>query len=254
MSRFAAFWTRCIEAVDQWGQIALPPNYLINRYFELTIAASLFMAIVLLFMKHAGFCNRLRHIRSSTTACAYQILLYRRQPRIVLRAQGHLLLHNLAYILYLAPTITFATLLLLVTFGTLENRYGFLPAAVNQPVVVRATPIDPSVPLARLKPRDLDDTVTLTAIARVPGAGSAWFRLEPTKRGLTSLAFSRTSARAAVLNVGLSGRPAVAKQFIDGIRIEIGYPSKPSNTWLTHFSLISFGAAFPLLLLLRMRL
>lgn len=254
-------WNQTLETISRVGQTHLPLSYLVNRHVELALVATLFMAVVLLFMKYLGFCTALRHGRREMMACAYRILLYRRQPRLVLRTEARAIWCNGKYLILLLPTMVFASLLYLLMHEPLTNRYAFAPAPLGEPIAIRTTPLDSHRSLNEAMLHSSSASLPITARARIPGGadgGSIWLRLEPTEIGQWPLQLKGRSKAVVQFDAGAGAAPAMPMRVVDGISIHIAYPARlwwgMRRGWLIYFLLFSFLAALPLLPLLRVRL
>ncbi len=245
--------------IDQVSQAHLPSYYIGGRHAELALAATIFIAVVMVFMKYFGLCSRLHTARRELMACTYQLLLYRRQRRVVMRTQVRTLWCNAKYLLLLMPTILFASVLYLLLHDALANRYAFAPASVGTPLVLRLTPLDDRYDLADVDVRSTGTALPVTAQAHIPGAGehgAAWIRFEPAQDGHwpVELAGSHT----LYVNVGVSSAPAMPRRVLGRVVTDTHYPHRRwlgrSWGWIVLFVAVSFVAAIPLLWILRIRL
>ena len=158
-------WRQVRQVIDQVSQAHLPSYYIGGRHAELALAATIFIAVVMVFMKYFGLCSRLHTARRELMACTYQLLLYRRQRRVVMRTQVRTLWCNAKYLLLLMPTILFASVLYLLLHDALANRYAFAPASVGTPFVLRLTPLDDRYDLADVDVRSTGTALPVTAQA-----------------------------------------------------------------------------------------
>ena len=63
---------------------------------------------LIMIIKYTGFRKHLTSSRRAMVAAAYEILLYRRRPFVVISAELRLIWHNLRFLLFLLPSLLVA--------------------------------------------------------------------------------------------------------------------------------------------------
>lgn len=239
-----------ISFCDRIGQRYAPGRYLFNPWIEMVLVAAVFMLLLLVFTKYAGFCSRLGNARREMLAAAYEILLYRRRPRTVLIGELKLICANLKFLAWLTPSLVFAGVLFAGMYNTLSNRYGYAPAAIGKDIVVKtkhASGEKQELSSCRIDKNKND--LAISARVTVPSVGATWTRVAPLRAGLLALDLGRENATAA-LNVESSHLPAMPRQYDNGLEIWIGYPRRKwwgsAHGWLVYFLVASTAVAVPL--------
>jgi len=251
--------TRCLETCDAIIQSMMPNWYLVNRWVELSVATGVFTVVVILIIKHTGFRKHLASSRRAMVAAAYEIILYRRRPFVVISAELRLVWHNLRFLLFLLPSLLVAGALFVMILGTLTNRFDYAPAAAYSDIVIRSTPQNS----AKLQMEDCLVTtgasgLKLTARVSNPNTSQAWLRLHATKPGVYRLEQGSQKTRGPVVVIGEPLAPAQSNQFIGGVHHKVFYPTAKwlgiERGWMFLFVGGSFLLAIPTMRLLKLRM
>ena len=253
------YWSKWISACDGAGQALPPTGYFLGRWGELAVAGGVFAVVLLLLVRCFGLGPRLQRLRKAMVASAYEVLLYRRHPRQVLRAEGRLIWTNLKAFVVLAPIVLCGGILFAFMAGTLANRYQCAPGTVGEDIVIHS----------RLEKGDAvkanediicepEDGLALTASVRNRATRRAWIRLRASRPGTFTLAGVAGTFGGPVLNIGRPEFPAQPRQRTSGVSYHIGYPPRKwpggPKGWMLCFFGMSLVLAWPLARVLRIRL
>jgi len=235
-----------ISACDRLGQ-ALPSGaFLLSWWLELALAAGLFALLLVSLSRITRLGGKIRAVRRKMVAATEEILLYRRRPLTVIRAELKLVSWNAVLLLVLAPLLAVGGSLFKAAYGSLDNRYGFAPCRVGEDVIVRAG-ISQGPP-AETVPDGLACSMPMTAMVRSPATGQVSMRLRPTEAGLFPLTLP--NGTKLVLNVGCPARPAMPRQRAGDVEVRIGYPPRKllgmRRGWVPAFFGWSMVLAWPL--------
>ena len=226
----------------------LPSFYLVNRWVELAVVAVLFTLALLLFTKWTRLLPRVRRARQQMVAAAYEILLYRRSPRMVLRAQCRCIWNNLKLLYYLSPGLLFGALLFALSYNVLSDRYGYAPAPVGSPIVVSAR-LSAAQPQERLDVQPQSEQVRVSGHVHVASISTTWTRLQASSAGMYLLRVGNERA-AAKLNVDLPNRAAVPSQCLNKVVLHIGYAPRNwwgmEDGWVIYFLVVCVIAGIPI--------
>lgn len=252
-------WYSIISICDRFGQVWLPSDFIGTACLELALFAISFMLAVLLFIKYFGLSSRLRRYRERLMGLAYQILLYRRRPWLVITSELRLLGANVAYLLALIPTLVFSGILFLLMFNTLDNRYGYAPATLGEPHVIKTSPlINTDIKLSNYILRTDNSDIQITARVHAPGINAIWSRLEASRGDLFRLNIGHMESHNVLLNVDRADAPAMPRQIANEFAIEIAYlPSQwwgMPHGWLMYFLAACLLVSMPIARLLKLRL
>lgn len=149
--------------------------------FVTLVAISLITAIAILYVVRWTTPARLIvRARSQIAAAIYEVRLFLDSPVRVIKAQGRLLGYSAVYIGALMPALIVMSLPMGLIYLQLDNRYGFEPVAVGEPVVLEVR-VSGEVGDVGIEP---GDGVALTAPpVRDPAGGAAYFRLVVSEPG-----------------------------------------------------------------------
>lgn len=153
--------------------------------FVTLVAISLITAVAILYVVRWTTPARwIVRARSQIAAAIYEVRLFLDSPVRVILAQGRLLGYSAVYILALMPALIVMSLPMGLIYLQLDNRYGFEPVAVGEPVVleVRVSGGTGDVGV------DTGDRAELTAPpVRDPAGGAVYFRLVVREPGSLSV-------------------------------------------------------------------
>jgi hypothetical protein len=256
MGQVKAVWESFIASCDAIGRTCTPNRYVVSPYVELALVAALFMSAVLLFIRYTGFYHRLRDARRAVLAALYEILLYRRSPRAVLRAELRLLWRNGKALFYLAPSILLGGVLFAAMYNTLSDRFSYRPIEVGQDVVVRAQATKRGLSKGGLisDPSELE----VSAQVKAPAIKTIWMRLKAKRAGILTAKVGEGGDGLFTLNVASMNRPVLPRQCVGGIDFTIHYPRRegwaPAHGWLICFLVMCAVVSIPLTRWLRISL
>ncbi len=244
-----------ISACDRLGQ-ALPGGaFLLSWWLELALAAGLFALLLVLLARITGLGGKIRIVRRKMIAATEEILLYRRRPLTVIRAELKLVGWNAVLLLILAPLLVVGGGIFKAAYGSLDNRYGFAPAKAGEALVVRAyCPVGSLAGIEVIEASGAGRSVLVTACVRSAARQTVWSRLRPDRAGLYSIHLPGTTDEA-FLNVGFPDCPAMPQQQAGDVDIRIGYPPRKMfglrHGWTLVFFVMCIAAAWPMSLWLR---
>jgi len=248
-----AFANTFFAASDRALRRAMPDRYLLADWFELALIATLFMLLLFLFMRRFGLCSRLRNTRRHMLADVYQLYLYRRSVRLVIRGEFSLICRNLQYILLLTPTLLAGSFLFAILYNPLTDRYASAPLPPNHDFVIRLHALSNEAwnPALAALPNTTD--LFTTARVRAPSIKTIFARLRASRPGLFPLAHTN-----ATVNIQSPHRPTRPWQYSQGLEIHIPYPPARwwglTHGWLLYFLLICLITCFPLARLIKLEL
>ncbi|MCY2951096.1 MAG: hypothetical protein NTU53_03855 [Planctomycetota bacterium] len=194
-----------------------PDRYLLSATIELALIAILFTLILFLFMRYFGLCSLLRQTRRQMLAQVYQLLVYRRCLRLLIRSELNLILANLKYLLILIPTLLFGSLLFAAIYNALLDRYGRAPLPINQDFVIRTRPST----ITSTDGRNL----LISARVRSASTNTVWTRLRAPTPGVFPLQLGPDRLHLASINIQTPSRPTRPWQYTNGLEIHIPYPT-----------------------------
>lgn len=251
--------TRFQETCGATIQSITPNRYLVNRWVELAVVTGIFTVIVIMIIKNTGFRKHLTSSRRAMVAAAYEILLYRRRPFVVIFAELRLVWHNLRFLLFLLPSLLVTGAVFVMISGFLTNRFNYAPAAAYSDIVISSTPQNQ----AKLQIEDCIVTTGASGLkptARVsnPNTSKTWLRLYATKPGVYRLQQGSQKTRGPVVVIGEPLVAAQSDQFIGGVHHKVFYPTAKwigiEKGWMFLFLVGSLLLAIPTMRLLKFRM
>jgi hypothetical protein len=255
MALIGWFFAVCDRALRAWS----PERYLLCPAVELALIATLFMVAVLVFMRHFGLCGMLREARRQMLADVYQLLLYRRCLRLLVRSELRLAWGNIRYLVLLGPTLLFGGVLFGAMYNAMADRYGCMPLRVGQDVVIRSRCLSGTASdLAQADVHADERLLPITAQVHSQAAGTVWTRLRCMRAGVWPVALGPDGGHWASVNVQVFDRPPRPWQYVGDVEVHIAYPRAKwwgmAHGWLIYFLLICLVVARPVLLLTGVRL
>lgn len=251
--------SRFLKICDMTIQSMMPNEYLVNRWVELIVITVLFTVVVIMIMKYTGLRKHLTSSRRAMVATAYEILLYRHRPFVVIFAELRLLWHNLRFLLFLLPSLLLAGAVFVIILGTLRNRFDYAPATACGDIVISSTPLNP----AKLQIKDCVVTTAasgLNTTVRVsnPNIPKTWLRFNATKPGFYRLQQGSEKKNGPIVVIGESLAPAQSDQFIGGVHHKIFYPTAKwlgiEEGWMPIFIAGSLVLTIPIMRVLKLRM
>jgi len=224
---------------------------------------SIFSGIgVLLVFRHASDQAAIRRTRALVTAHLLEFRLFMDEPRLVLRAQGELIIANLRFLrLMLQPMLVLALPMALL-LAAMEAFYGHAPLRIGEPGIVTLRLKGNNASPVLEAPADI---VVESPPVHVPAQREVSWRIRPLRSATTQLQFvleNRALTKSIAAGAGvhfLSERrtsvaglllrptePPLMDSEIDWI--EVRYPSATilHLHWLVWFFLISGATALAL--------
>lgn len=232
-----------IQHWNETNQRILPDFYLGNRWLEIGLFAGCFAVLVLLPMRISRLSKAFRTSRRMMMAHAYEILLFRKRPRAVMRAEMALVGRNVQCISLLLPSLLMGGVLWLFLSDMLKNRYAHAPCRIDENIVLR------SEPLSEIDSSQQDNELTpdiscfdVTASVRNTKRKTSWLRVRPRHNGVHAIT-TCSFLPGPNLNVGVSGSPAQPNQIRNGVHYRVSYPL---DTWWgeqSRYLWVFFGAS-----------
>jgi hypothetical protein len=230
---------------DHTAHMLLPRDYIVNRWVDISTMAVIFMLMMLISMKYFGFSRTFKKVRRDLIASAYEILLYHRNVRIILKAEWKLLWCNLKLLILLSPSLFVGGLLFAVFYNTLSDRYAFRAFQPGEKIVARITSAD-------IPDRIVNDNEKIEITARVyaHSANTVWIRLVPKQAGILSIETDHKTNNGLFLDLISSDRPALPHLELSGMAFDIRYPHRLwmgwSHGWLIVFFMVCLITTVPM--------
>jgi len=216
------------------------------------VAVSLVSGVALLLVFRCTSNQRgLRSVKDRLIAHLLEVVLYRDELPVVLRAQLGVVRDNLRYLAYALVPLAFMALPVAALLVQIDLRYGRQPARVGEPIIVAAklTPEAGSL-----------DTVSLTAPAgikidspalRIPAEREVDWRIVASAPGSYELRLTAAGKQfSKTLVAGPQASRVVAERVQSGLRQQFlhpGEPPLPSDGPVSSVSISYPGASLPLL-------
>jgi hypothetical protein len=223
-----------IDKITSW---LFPQQYIMNRWVDLVIYASLFMVGMLLFIKYFGGGRWLKNTRRNMCASAYEILLYHRSIRMILRAEAKLVWNNTKILFLLIPSLVFGGILFAVLYHPLAERYGYRAFKPDEMVIADISSIND----LNWKIDD-DSRVKITGQVSLPEQKKLWLRFTPLHEGILTVNQDMDGKDELVFKWEPPGRPITPEQKLNGIKVNINYPRQG---WLIEYIVVCMIVGIP---------
>lgn len=194
-----------IEALFRvvWSPLTpLPP------WAQLTVFSALFGVVMVLLYGRVSNQDAIRRVKDDITAALLEVVLFRRDIRVSLRAQAELFLSGLRYFLLALGPVLILALPFALILGHVNLRLGARPLALGEQGILAVTAKSGGT-LRELQVKG-SENLEVVGPVRVPKASAAYWRLTPKGDGAQSFELAvGTSSLAGELHSGApSGTPA----------------------------------------------
>jgi hypothetical protein len=217
-----------LAGITRLFSLLLAPFARMSPWVGLIVASALSGAVLLLVFRYASHQRRLRAAKDRVMAHLLEVVLYRDDPRVVLRAQARLLRDNLRYLghtlLPLAVMVLPAVLLII----QLDLHYGRRPLRVGEHTILAVKVLPRAASLDGVSISVPPGVEVDTPALRVPSEHEVDWRLVARKSGVHQVRI-RAGGREFVKEVVVAerGGPLAQERGSRDLRTQFLHPGEP---------------------------